>query len=180
MRSFIAVNFSESVKDKLTDTVGQLRKSCLSGSFIGRENMHLTLVFLGELDIAQVDAVKQLMDRVTVPRFDLTIEGVGRFDRREGDIYWLGIKDSGPLNELQRNLSDGLRAEGFAIENRRFKPHITLGRRVRPAPGFNIGVFGRKTPKVNVHVNRYSLMSSELRDGRRVYTEVYGKELDRA
>ncbi|MBQ3405589.1 MAG: RNA 2',3'-cyclic phosphodiesterase [Oscillospiraceae bacterium] len=180
MRLFIAINFSESVKDKLMDNVGQLRKNCLSGSFTKRDKMHLTLVFLGEQDSSDVPVIRRIIDSAADTQFDLDIGGLGRFKHREGDIYWLAVTDNGELIKLQSRLAEGLGLAGFKLEKREYRPHITLGRRVKPAPGFDVGHLKSSTPPVHAHVHRVSLMSSERRDGGYVYRELYGRELAHA
>jgi len=47
MRLFIAINFNEKIKDRLCEMQGQLKAQTYAGNFSRRENLHLTLVFLG-------------------------------------------------------------------------------------------------------------------------------------
>ena len=128
MRLFIAVLLNEEAKDYLFSAAESLRLQSVSGSFTRRENFHLTLAFLGETERA--GDVKQAMNRVKEAPFSITLEGFGHFARRGGDIYWAGIRESGELIHLQEQLSRRLKEAGFSLEDRPFRPHLTLGRQV--------------------------------------------------
>lgn len=172
MRLFIAVNFDDEIKDRVMEISYRLKKESLKGSFSARENLHITAVFIGEVLEDKVEAIKDIMDSVSVPPFDIEISGIGAFKRNGGDIYWLGIKNCEPLASVSGYLSRRLRKAGFDIEDRPFKPHLTLGRRVIIEKGIE-----RETDKILCPVKKISLMVSERVSGKLVYTEIYGKEL---
>ena len=178
MRLFIAVNFDDDIKDRIMNTSLRLRKEAVRGSFSARENLHITVVFIGEVRQDRVDTIKEIVDSVSVSPFDVEISGLGAFKRNEGDIYWLGIRNYEPLGSISGYLSRRLRKAGFDIEDRPFKPHLTLGRRVIMAKDFDREKFSRETDKVSCPVSRISLMLSERKDGKLIYTEIYGKELE--
>ncbi|MDR1042323.1 MAG: RNA 2',3'-cyclic phosphodiesterase, partial [Clostridiales Family XIII bacterium] len=50
MRLFIAINFSEEIKDALCETIADLRDASRRGRYTHRDNLHLTLAFIGESD----------------------------------------------------------------------------------------------------------------------------------
>lgn len=170
MRLFIAINFPGETKDLLCRNMAKLKASAKQGRFTHRDNLHLTLVFLGEVDAGRLQDIRRVMDKVSVRPFELDIGHGGRFRRDGGDIYWQSVKASNELTELYCQLYDGLKAAGFRLESRSYKPHLTLGRQV---------VLGREpeleTAKVYAH--RVSLMLSQRIEGKLKYTELYGKEL---
>lgn len=178
MRLFIAVNLSEEIKDYLTSAIHELKKASSAGNFTHRENLHLTLVFLGELNPDRVGAIKSVMDRIDGGAFRLTISGFGKFRRRGGDIHWAGVVKSPELSAIQKQLALELEKAGFALEDREYSPHLTLGREVRLLdPSADIfGVLAAETKEMTV--SRISLMKSERIAGRLVYSEVYGRDLD--
>ena len=49
MRLFLAILFEEPVKDRLREAMELIRRSTRTSRLTRRENLHLTLVFLGEL-----------------------------------------------------------------------------------------------------------------------------------
>ena len=92
MRLFMAINFNEEIKASLNEIINRLKEQAIQGNFTLVENLHLTLVFLGEVVPAKVNNIKQLMDKVNIAPFVLTIrDHLGHFKRDGGDIYWLGI-----------------------------------------------------------------------------------------
>ena len=172
MRLFVAINFPDGVKDRLESAVEGLRRQGVKASWSRRENLHLTLEFLGELDSAA--PVIAAMEQVRARRFSLRFAGSGRFRRAGGDIFWLGVARSGPLMHLQAELHEALRRAGMRLEERPYRPHLTLARRLRdrgetvlsnPIPG-------------EVPVTGISLMRSQRAAGRLRYTELYWKELE--
>ena len=131
MRLFIAINFNEEIRDSLTKIQERLKEGASKGNFTHRENIHLTLVFIGECDVKEAERIKAIMDETPFSPFKITINQIGRFRKDDGDIWWVGLSENDALKELQRDLSQRLIKEGFPLENRKYSPHITLGRRVR-------------------------------------------------
>jgi 2'-5' RNA ligase len=124
MRLFIAINFNSEIKDSLCQTIEQLKSHSLRGNFTARDNLHLTLAFIGET--IRSKAVMQAMDGVDGKPFTLTIGGFGAFGR----LYWYGVQPNGALSALQRQLCEKLESAGFPLEKREYRPHLTLGREV--------------------------------------------------
>ena len=130
MRLFIAINLNNDTRSRLLAMRDRLREHSVRGNFSAPENLHLTLAFLGECDANQAAVIKAAMEETRVKPFRLNVDRVGRFKRDGGDIWWAGVQACKPLLELQRNLSDRLIADGFALDRRKYSPHITLGREV--------------------------------------------------
>jgi 2'-5' RNA ligase len=151
MRLFIGINFSEATSGLLAGYRDDLRAKSKSGSFTLTENIHLTLVFLGECSQAQKRLALSAMDEVNFKPFDTEIDRLGRFRRGDGDIWWAGLKESKALIDLQANLAGRLKACGFSLESRKYSPHITLARRVitdeKPRA---IALFGETVTKIEL------------------------------
>lgn len=170
MRLFIAINFHNEIKDTLCNIMQDLRTRSVRGNFTRRDNLHLTLVFIGET--TNLDAIKNVMDKVDIPSFDLHLGGIGKFHRSGGDIYWVGVEKNEILYELYHFLYAQFTKEGFQLENREYKPHLTLGREAVLKDNESIEV-----PNMNMMVKKISLMKSERVNGQLIYTEIYAKEL---
>lgn len=167
MRLFIAIRFDDGVLDELEGFIAQCRRLG-RGRWTRRDNLHLTLAFLGEQrDTAAAEAA---MDGLSAPAFDLTLAGLGRFRREGGDLLWLGAEPSAPLLTAERQLRQGLKRQGFSPEERPFRPHLTLGRQVSlPAPP--------PAPTLTQRVEGVSLMESRREAGVLTYTELYWRRL---
>ncbi|HET8850228.1 MAG TPA: RNA 2',3'-cyclic phosphodiesterase [Marinobacter sp.] len=93
------------------------------------EQLHLTLVFLGEVPAERVEQAAATARLVQTAPFDLTVQGLGCFgDPAHPKALWAGVAPEAPVISLHRELADPLVEEGFTIENRSFRPHITLSR----------------------------------------------------
>jgi len=169
MRLFIAINFGSDTKDRLLALRDELRSHSSRGKFSLPDNLHLTLVFLGECDGSKTTATKAAMDSVSYDPFRVLIERVGRFTRNGGDIWWAGVRECKPLQDLQTNLSDKLIAAGIKLDQRKYNPHITLGREVLTnVVPWQIKPFGET-------ISSIELMKSERISGKLIYTAIYEK-----
>lgn len=163
MRLFIAIHFSEQVNKLLLESMKQLKSQVISANLTRQDNLHLTLAFIGESN--KVSSIRKVIEEVVPERpFEIQVGGAGCF----GDLWWVGIERNPLLTALAIQLQDGLRAEGFPIEQRDFKPHITIARKVSSYNPIHLGV-----PPEAMMVDHVSLMKSERIDGRLTYTEIY-------
>ena len=160
MRLFVAIQFSPVVKTALLEAVSTLKRKG-TGTFTRPENLHLTLAFIGETE--DLPGAKAALDAVCAGGpVSLTVGGLGHFD----DLWWTGIRENPKLEKLALAIQSALREQGFSIEKRAWKPHVTLVRRWRgPEPRLTV-------PDTAMWVDRVSLMRSDRVEGKLVYTEV--------
>lgn len=169
MRLFIAINFNDEVKDALCETAAELEAAMRRGRIARRENLHLTLAFIGET--GRVDDIIDVMEDAAEEAFTepvaITLSEAGVFKGRGGDLHWIGIENTPELKTLARKLAEGLREAGFEIEKRRFVPHITIGREIVLFEPAVIHVRSARMAAESI-----SLMRSDRIDGKLVYTEI--------
>lgn len=169
MRLFIAINFNSDTRNKLLVLRDELHACSVHGNFSLPSNLHLTLVFLGECDTAQANNAKAAMDAITFAPLSILMDCVGQFKRIDGDIWWAGVREDMPLLRLQRDLMDQLTTMRFALEKRKYSPHITLGRKViTDAIPWPIEPFKEI-------ISSIQLMKSERINGKLMYTVIYEK-----
>ena len=171
MRLFIAINFPAEVKATIALCRERLKAASWQGNFSLDANLHLTLVFLGECDVGQVNAIKAIMNETRFEAFALTLEKVGRFKRHGGDTWWIGLKENKTLSDLQADLTGRLIKKGFMLEERQYSPHVTMGREIKLRPGF----ITPDIPQVGFTITSIELMKSERINGKLTYTKVYKK-----
>ncbi len=174
MRLFIAIQLSEEMRASLTGTVQRLKKAGVRGRYAAAQNLHLTLAFLGETAAGEgLASVEQALREAAFPAFPLELSGLGNF----GDLPWAGLKDSPGLEAAVREVRGALDRAGIRYDRKKFVPHITLLRNMNGNGDWK----SVQPPRGQMTVRRISLMNSELRDGRRVYTELMSvKAHDRA
>ncbi len=131
IRSFIAIELSEEIKEKLSALQGELRKSNADVRWVNIDGVHLTLKFLGYVREDKINTIAKAISEVCkgLPPFSMGLKGVGAFPNlRQPRVVWVGVKDSIPLISLQREIEERMFALGFQKEERRFSPHLTIGR----------------------------------------------------
>jgi 2'-5' RNA ligase len=175
MRLFTAILLDEKIRDGLYRAEMDLKEASLRGNFTLRENLHLTLVFIGETDRSG-DAAHAL-DAVSAAPFTLCFQGIGCFSRPGGGLYWAGARKNPELEGIYRMLFNALSERGFQPENRAFKPHLTLGREVTLKDGFDLRTFSESLPVLEMTVKKISLMKSERIGGKLTYTEIHSTAL---
>jgi len=145
----------------------ELRSCSTRGAFVLPDNIHLTLVFLGECDERKTDDVKQVLNKTRFDKFDIHVDSIGRFKRDSGDLWWAGVRENKYLFDLQQSLSDKLIRSGFDIDRKKYKPHITLARKVitKIVPN-QIEPFGQ-------NISRIDLIKSEHLGGVLTYTPIH-------
>ena len=172
MRLFIAINFNDATRAKLIVLRDELRNKADYGKFPASDNLHLTLVFLGESDAKQTADAKSAMDAVNFAPLIVTIDRIGLFKRHGGDIWWAGVSENKPLLNLYSDLTNKLATAGFKLEKQNFSPHVTLGREVTTnEPPREIEPFSET-------ISSIELMKSEHIRGKLVYTAIHKRITD--
>jgi len=161
MRLFVAIQLSDEMKTSIIGTMHELKKAGVRGNYVPARNLHMTLAFIGETE--DVGAVKKALSCMKYKPFRLSLSEVGNF----GDLVWIGLKGNQGLAAVSKAVRDALDTAGINYDRKTFVPHITI---IRNAAGR----WQRLTPPVgSMMVKKISLMKSEVKDGKRVYTEIY-------
>ncbi len=132
IRVFTALEIGKAVRERLTDVQHHLRKSEAKVSWVLPENMHVTMVFLGDtyglIVRALAEALTPLSAELTACDFE--VAGLGYFgSRRSPHVIWAGLRETpGPLHGLYRTVHTTVERLGLKLDQRPFKAHITLGR----------------------------------------------------
>ncbi len=179
MRLFVAVDLSEAAREDIAAEQRRIAEA-LSGSsralrLVKPAQMHLTLLFLGEVHEARVPALVESMTvDAGVAAFDLAFAGVGVFPPHGAPrVLWTGVTHGAePLARLQSEIAARARALGIKSDDRAFHAHLTLGRwreprssdRARIVAASQHGVIAR------VHVDRATLYQSRLSSAGPTYT----------
>jgi 2'-5' RNA ligase len=132
-RTFIGIDIGEAIRANALALQKELTKSGAEVKWAAPESMHITLVFLGEVDDRELHAVCRAAKQVAASEapFALRVSGVGAFPTaRRPKIIWTGITDG--AESLQR-LNAALEVQMLELgcyrkEERSYTPHLTLGR----------------------------------------------------
>lgn len=177
MRLFVAILFPAEAVDHLIDVQARLKQNALQGSFPPRENIHLTVAFLGEVEPPKLHAIKEAMRKVSIASFSLLLTEVGSFKTSEGRLYWMGVKKNDQLDTLYEELTMGLSHGNVRYDDKEFKPHVTLGREVALKDDFDLVKFNQTLAPMRVDVEKIALMRSDRVNGNIQYREVASRHL---
>ena len=176
MRLFIAVNFNDETKDRLHEIQEQLRSQSTNGNFTRRENLHLTLAFLGETPEEKLGHLIKIIDEVIIneikpPPFEVCFNTTGCFTHGNKDLWWIGAERNTPglshLEAIHSRLIDRLSEEGFSVDRKPFSAHITIAREITHKQKIILD-----RPDIVIGIDRISLMKSEHIRGLLTYTEI--------
>lgn len=162
-RLFIAIPLPTEVKTLLTS----LRTTLPGCRWVDQEQMHLTLHFLGDAEEHLLTGLQAMMAQLTTPAFFLSTGTPGTFPSpRAPRVLWLGLSGSEPLRQLHAELSAGLVHLGLTVENRPFRPHLTLAR-LRETPAAAVAQWLHQAPPapVSFAVEQVTLFASTLQPG---------------
>jgi 2'-5' RNA ligase len=123
-RLFTGVEIPADVADRLA----LLRGGLVGARWIDRENYHLTLRFIGDVDMVAAEAVAEGLARVRRRSFPLRITGVGALGTRKPHTVAATVEPSSPLLELQAEHDRIVQRAGLPPEGRKYTPHVTLAR----------------------------------------------------
>lgn len=130
-RVFIAI------KIEAGQTLLEMMSSLTSGlktesiKWVNPQNVHITLAFLGDTIEEKIPSISEMLKSRCegFGSFEIIIKGLGVFKNiNDPRVIWTGIEKSEKLARLHNIILEGLNETGIEMENRPFRPHLTLGR----------------------------------------------------
>ena len=187
-RVFVGVNIGDAVRREATRVVNALAMQLEAAKtpprvvWVKPAALHVTIRFLGEVELDEVERLKQLLaPPIPVAPFDIAWRGIGTFpNHRHPRALWLGVTSGGPqLAAIEAEISRRVAGAVVQLDDRALLPHLTLGRVKMPGAGID-------WPKVlqacevrhaTSHVDRVSLYQSKLSQYGPNYTELVSAPL---
>lgn len=179
IRTFLAIELSPTIKHYLADLQQHLRAAGLIEiKWVEPENIHLTLKFLGDVSLPQIESIKTHL-RTLGENFhplQLTIDQIGGFPSlAHSRIIWVGIHDnSNQLASLAAHIEGRLTKIGCTPADRPFNPHLTLGRIKKESHSVKLETFTEdlKIQPLTQTSSHVSLIQSTLTPSGPVYTPI--------
>jgi len=132
MRTFIAIELPQHIRDKLFKLQTILKKSNADVKWVEPRNIHLTLKFLGEIDKNKSVKIAEIIEDAAKKsrQFRINLSSIGAFpDMESAQVIWVGIdKGNNEIETLAKELEERFEILGILKEKRLFSPHITIGR----------------------------------------------------
>ena len=189
IRTFIAIELDESIKDGLTQLQKRLEGQTPRGSvrWVRSEGIHLTLKFLGDVPADQIEEITRALQKGCqgFAPFSLSCRGLGCFpDLKRPRVVWTGIQEeTGTLARLQQAIEEHVAPLGYPTEKRKFSPHLTIGRVQKRVGSGDLRRLGELVGASEagtlgqMEVRSVNLMRSDLRPSGAVYTRLAEVEL---
>jgi 2'-5' RNA ligase len=132
IRSFLAFELPVDIKRIIMAVSDDVRQLSLNVRWVNVTNIHLTIVFMGDVQEEQIKPIQAIVKDVCQEYgpFSIGLKGIGLFgSRRNPRVLWIGLDGAiDRMGYFRDDLQKKLRPFGIKEEKRRFKPHLTLGR----------------------------------------------------
>jgi RNA 2',3'-cyclic 3'-phosphodiesterase len=122
LRLFIALP----VPDQVAVQIGQVQCGLEGAKWSPRENLHVTLRFIGNCDEPKAEEIDAAMAQITCAPFDISLKGAGFFGSDAPHAAWLGVSQNDALFSLQKKCEKACRLVGLEPDPRKYTPHATL------------------------------------------------------
>lgn len=131
MRLFLALELDPQERRAIRQATASMRKAASQASWVAEDNLHLSIKFFGELpDRAPAELAAALASVGAAHQpFDLRMSGLGAFPNlRAPRVVWMGVKHDPRLELMHHDVEATCAANGYPLDARTFRPHITLAR----------------------------------------------------
>lgn len=133
IRTFIAIEIPTDIRQKIGEFQRRLMGRIGGVSWVKIGNIHLTIKFLGDVQISSLQSVKKILEEETrgVSPFKMKVQGFGAFPSIERPrILWIGTTqiEGNSFHLFKRRCDERLLKLGFEKEDRPYRPHLTIGR----------------------------------------------------
>jgi 2'-5' RNA ligase len=160
MRTFIAIELPQEIKNVLLKLQEQLKTSQADVKWVNPQNIHLTLKFLGEVDEKKLEEIGEILEalKTAVGPFYIRLSSVGAFPKIDYPrVVWVGIdKGDNETKEIAGLLEAKIAKLDIPAEDRPFSSHITIG---RVKSGLNRG---RLVKNLNDSLNQFGQENVEF------------------
>ena len=168
IRAFIAVEINEEIRKTINEMQERLKECNCDVKWVKPENIHLTLKFLGDVELDKIDQIKTILNGLVekINTFEIKFQKLGAFPgTKRPKTIWIGSNDkNSELQALVASLEENMEKTGFKKENRDFWPHLTLGR-VRSQKNIAVladKLFTHAIEEITIKVDHIVLIKSTL------------------
>jgi 2'-5' RNA ligase len=190
IRAFIAIDLPLEIHQRLDEVISGFKKQ-LDGvpvRWVPANNIHLTLKFLGDVSLANLEILTEMLKTESAGHhpFEISVGGSGAFpNSHRPRVVWVGVEAPPELAAVQNGIVNAMDRLGYHSEDRSFSPHLTLGRVSRNASPQDMRAISKALETTRVGflgaacVQEICLFRSDLRPTGAVYTQIFCAPLSR-
>ncbi|MHA1793652.1 MAG: RNA 2',3'-cyclic phosphodiesterase [Promethearchaeota archaeon] len=181
IRAFIAFDIDDDeVLSRIEEIQGEFRKIDGKIKFVEKQNIHITLKFLGDIKMSTAEKIHEILQGIkSLPEagFEVKVEDVGVFNKKRPRVLWCKIKDKeNHIINIQKEIDVSLKEKlDIPREKRPFKGHVTIGRirYLKNLPGFDALLEKYKNIQIGtITLSKISFKKSTLTPKGPIYTEL--------
>ncbi len=170
-RIFIAINPDKGTKQNLEFEMEEMKREFQDEviKWTKRENLHITLLFLGSIKEERLEKIDESLSKVTFTPFKISLDKISYMpeDRRHARMIWAQGSADKSVSNLYNQIKESSTCLGYAPD-KGFNLHITLGRikkwKFNKIPLEEIPIL-EKDIDLNFNVSSFELMESKLSRG---------------
>ncbi len=189
IRAFIALDIPNEIQECLETVSTQLKEQFgdVPIRWVAPKNVHLTLKFLGDVSLNNIEVLKESIKAEATPLKPLvfSVGGVGAYPKvRNPRVIWVGVEAPSEMIDLQRGIDAKTSRIGYTPDRRPFSPHLTLGRVSRNAKAIEIRKIGDVLAASKIgflgvsRVNTVHLYRSDLKPDGAVYSRLFSANFE--
>lgn len=188
LRSFVAIELPSQLQNAILKSTAPLWNT-LPGHivrWVAPKNIHLTLKFLGDVSPANLERLAEALkaEAAAHEAFTMSAGRLGAFPTvSRARVIWIGLDAPTALPALQRGVEAVSARMGYPPEERKFSPHLTIGRVNQSATAADLlklraALEATKVETLGtVTVDAVHIFKSDLQPGGSVYTRLYSLPL---
>ena len=167
MRYFLAIDILNEIKEECIELTKTLQNTSLKAKFVEKDNLHVTLKFLGDIKSDEIECIKENVKKLNLHAFTISLSGIGVFPNKDKPrVLWIGI-DNG--NDKLTHICKSLGGKD---------PHLTIARIKSFGPGFVEWLKKHENDEFGyMKIEEIILFESTLSEAGPKYTKIWSYDL---
>ncbi|MEM7214574.1 MAG: RNA 2',3'-cyclic phosphodiesterase [Pseudomonadota bacterium] len=116
------------IPTKVAERLSLLQAGLPGARWVDRENLHITLRFVGDVDNSAARELSYELEKVKASPFSLELSGLDVFGNSKPHSLYAGVSRSEALHDLRLEQERICQRLGMKPDSRKFTPHVTIAR----------------------------------------------------
>ena len=159
MRLFIAAKLPENILNEIKDIQLDLSRQAKRISLVKKENLHLTLQFIGNASDSQSQLLLDWFNKLKIDnqiKSNCSFSHYSYFKQKKGKLIWAGVEIDPSMSDFIAKIRSDLKSMCFILDDRKWLPHITIARQTI------INNLNDILNRLNINKNIFNFVSIDL------------------